>query len=63
MRRQSMVVGCPFVEVIGNVVSGWIGCGIFEIDDDDLGEFEIGISEMKIKGKKEVRVNRRVQKE
>lgn len=47
-----MVVGCPFVEMIGNVVSGWIGCGIFEIDNNDLGEFEFEILGMKIKGKK-----------
>jgi len=37
-----MVVGCPFVEMIGNVVSSWIGCCVFKINDNDLGKMRLG---------------------
>lgn len=34
-----MIVGLPFVEVVGDVVSSVIGCGVFKVDDDQLMVF------------------------
>jgi hypothetical protein len=34
-----MVVGLPFVEMVGDIVSSIVGCGVFEIDDDELMVF------------------------
>lgn len=36
MRKRAVVIGCPFVEMIGDVVSCCVSRCVFEIDDDDL---------------------------
>ena len=30
-----MVVGTPFLKVVGDIVAAWIGAGILEVNDDD----------------------------
>jgi hypothetical protein len=34
-----VVVGLPFVEMVGDIVSSVVGCGVFKVDDDELMVF------------------------
>ena len=37
MRGVAVVVGCPLVEVVGNVEGGGVWGCVLEVNDDDLG--------------------------
>ena len=37
VRDVGMVVGCPFVEVVGDIERRWVWRSIFEVHDNDLG--------------------------
>ena len=36
VRGRAMVVCAPFVEMVGDVISGRIGASVFKVHDDDL---------------------------